>query len=104
MRFLVFWIKFEWQKIQLLLTINKSMHTLTITDETAVGNLLNELRLQFDSEYITVKELIATRVKEEVILYKKRVGDYRTGLVLPADLEKRLNKKKVITIDEEKQI
>ncbi len=80
------------------------MKTLTIKDETAAGQILNEIALQFESEYITVKELIEARIQAEVVRYEKDLGSYIKGLVLPTDLEKRLNKKNKTRIDPEKQV
>lgn len=80
------------------------MKTLTIKDETAAGQILHELSLRFDSEYITVKELIEARIQAEVVRYEKDMGSYIRGLVLPTDIEKRLNKKNTSRIDPEKQL
>ena len=80
------------------------MNTITITDETAAGTILQKIALQFEKEYITAKELIEARIKDEVKRYKDNVIDYKNGLVLPANLEKRLNDKKTPEIDVEKQL
>lgn len=80
------------------------MKTLTIKDETAAGQILHELSLRFDSEYITVKELIEARIQAEVVRYEKDMSSYIRGLVLPTDIEKRLNKKNTSRIDPEKQL
>ncbi|MEM6631078.1 MAG: hypothetical protein AAF694_15460 [Bacteroidota bacterium] len=80
------------------------MKTLTISDETATGKLLQKISLAFESEYISVKELIEARVREEISRYTQDVNSYKNALVLPTDLESRLNKKKRPTIDVEKQI
>lgn len=80
------------------------MRTLTIKDESATGSILNELLLRFESEYITVKELIEARVKEEVRKYEQNVESYKNGLILPTNLEARLNKKSTPKIDVEEQL
>jgi len=80
------------------------MKTLTIKDETTAGQILNEIALKFDSEYITVKELIEERLKVEIKKYEENVEDYKKGLVAPAPLEALLNKKKKKKIDLEKQL
>jgi len=80
------------------------MKTITITDETAAGNILNKIALQFEKEYITAQELIEARIKEEVKRYEANATDYKNGLVLPTNLEKRLNDKKTAKIDIEKQM
>ncbi len=81
------------------------MKTLVIKDEAISGKVLNEIALKFETEYITVKELIAKRIEEEVHRYQNDIDSYtRQGLVLPTNLEKRLNKKSKQSIDLEKQI
>lgn len=81
------------------------MRTLIIKDETATGKILNEITLRFNSEYISIKELIAQRLEKEIQLYQSKVGLFRNGLVVPTDIEKRLNNKKAPpTIDIKKQI
>ncbi|MGB0868852.1 MAG: hypothetical protein ACPGSD_04570 [Flavobacteriales bacterium] len=79
------------------------MKTLTIIDESAAGDILHQMSLQFEKEYITAKELIEKRIEEEINNYKNQVNDYKNGLVLPTNLEKRLNNKKTPKIDLEKQ-
>lgn len=80
------------------------MKTLVIKDEALSGKVLNEIALQFENEYITVKELIAKRIEKEVERYEQDISNYKTkGLVLPSNLEKRLNNKKKFEIDIEKQ-
>ena len=81
------------------------MNTLVIKDEAASGKVLNEIALKFENEYISVKELIAKRIENEVDRYQNDLASYKTkGLVLPTDFEKRLNKKQSKQIDVEKQI
>lgn len=80
------------------------MYTLTINDETASGKLLNEISLQFEKEYISVEELIKSRIEQEVKKYQDRTESYRNGLVLPEEIEQRLNRKPKIAIDLEKQV
>ena len=80
------------------------MNTLIIKDENLSGNILNEIALQFDNEYITVKELISARVRGEVEKYKNNAASYKGALVAPTNLEQRLNKKSLPNIDVEKQV
>ncbi|MFY0673333.1 MAG: hypothetical protein JXQ87_08005 [Bacteroidia bacterium] len=80
------------------------MNNLIVKDETAAGQILHELALQFDNEYISVKDLIEARIKEEVKKYEQNKESYTKGLVLPTNLEKRLNNKKERKIDIEKQM
>ena len=68
--------------------------TLTIRDETASGSLTNELTLDVLDEAITVRELVRSRVYQEVQDFnlRQRQGDamYR-GLVTPTGAERALN-------------
>jgi len=79
------------------------MHTLQIKDESTSGEILNELLLQFESEYITVEQLIKARIDAEIKRYEKDAEGYRKGLVQSGHLEKRLNKPNK-QIDAEKQL
>ena len=67
---------------------------LTIRDESATGNVTNELTLDVLAETITVRELIRSRVYQEVQDYnlRQRTGatEFR-GLVTPSDGERTLN-------------
>jgi hypothetical protein len=69
--------------------------TLTIRDETALGDVFNELPLEFPSERITVRELIRERVYQEVQDFNRRHDQqvFR-GLVQPTDTERILNGKR----------
>src|SRR5688500_6134819 len=73
---------------------------LTIRDESATGNVTNELTLDVLSETITVRELIRSRVYQEVQDYNRRQsaagsggggGATFRGLVTPGDAERALN-------------
>lgn len=79
------------------------MKTLTIKDESATGKILNELSLQFESEYISIKELIEARVREEVKKYERDINSYKNGLILPTNLKARLYKKTAPKMDLEEQ-
>ncbi|WP_075342354.1 hypothetical protein [Tenacibaculum agarivorans] len=80
------------------------MKSIIIKDEALSGDILNEITLKFKNEYITVAELIKARVTVEVEKYYKSSEIYRNGLVLPTNLEMRLNKKKAPKIDIEEQV
>jgi hypothetical protein len=67
---------------------------LTIRDETASGSLTNELTLDVLDETITVRELVRSRVYQEVQDYnlRQRQGDATYhGLVAPTGAERALN-------------
>jgi len=69
-----------------------------IRDETASGDAIHEFPLEFESENITVRDLIRERVYQEVSEYnfrsRRRGGEFR-GLVQPTDAERTLNGFKV---------
>jgi hypothetical protein len=59
--------------------------TLTLRDETATGHVVGTRTLDFLAEQITVRELIARRVQEEVREHNRaRTGPFN-GLVRPAN-------------------
>ncbi len=80
------------------------MNTINIKDEALNGDILNEITLKFQEEYISVSELIKARVTEEVEKYLQNADTYKKGLVQPSNLETRLNNKKQPKIDVEKQV
>ena len=63
----------------------------TIVDETASGIPTNELTLDFLTEHITVRELIRSRVYQEVKDYNMRKSGFFRGLVQPTQAEVTLN-------------
>lgn len=67
--------------------------TLTIRDETSAGETLNELNLEFLTERITIRELIRSRVYQEVKDFNvaQAQGRIFRGLVQPTDSERELN-------------
>ncbi len=67
------------------------MTTLLIRDELSNGQVVNELSLDFLEERITVRELIRSRVYEEVRLFNFSKPGYFKGLVQPSDAEVVLN-------------
>ena len=81
--------------------------TITIQDENFSGAVLNELELFFQSESVSVKEIIEQRVLQEVARYNEKATEVYRGLVKPSAMETVLNgfkaKSKVI-IDGEKQV
>ncbi|WP_420553724.1 hypothetical protein [Tenacibaculum aiptasiae] len=80
------------------------MKSIVIKDENLGGNILNEITLKFNNEYISTLELIRERIKVEIERYKNDVNAYKNGLVLPINLETRLSKKTLPDIDLEKQL
>ena len=65
--------------------------TLTIRDETLSGEPLREWELEVAAEKMTVRELIRSRVYQEVQDYNLRCGPVFQGLVQPEEAEKALN-------------
>ena len=96
-----------WMPCPALLTMRSSLNavwkgdgdrmpaTLTIRDETATGELLGETVLEFLTERITVRELIRSRVYQEVKDYNTKRPEYFRGLVQPSDAEKTLDGYKI---------
>ena len=67
------------------------MAVLTIQDETAAGGILHRIELEINQEMLTVRELIAQRVQQEVAAYNARQSGVYHGLVQPTDSERVLN-------------
>ncbi len=65
--------------------------TLTVRDETLSGKMTNEFVLDFLTEEITVRELIHSRVYQEVKDYNLRQPQRYRGLVKPTGAEEALN-------------
>src|SRR4051812_32974984 len=65
--------------------------TLTIRDETATGQSVGETVIEFLTEDITVRELIRSRVYQEVQDYNRDKPETFRGLVQPTDAEQTLN-------------
>ncbi len=70
------------------------MKTITIKDRTFGGGSINEIDLRLESEEITVKDLIISRVKREVEIYNSEMDVAYSGLVVPNKIEELLNRKK----------
>jgi hypothetical protein len=80
--------------------------TLTVRDETAGGKTVNELTLDILTEKLTVRELIRSRVYQEVQDYNRKGLEHFRGLVQPSGAEQTLNGYKLKTrreIDWKKQ-
>ena len=67
------------------------MPLLTILDETASGSILHRLEVEMAQEMLTVRELIAQRVHDEVTAYNARQTGTFQGLVQPTESERVLN-------------
>ena len=66
--------------------------TLAIRDQTTAGEVKNEFTLEFLTERITVRELIRSRVHQEVKDYNaKKASNMFRGLIQPTDTETDLN-------------
>jgi hypothetical protein len=80
--------------------------TLTVRDETTSGGTLHEFALEVLTERLTVRELIRSRVYQEVQDYNRLQPPVFRGLVQPTDAEQALNGYKLPkprTIDWKKQ-
>lgn len=83
------------------------MNTITIKDETALGTVLNETKLDFSTESVTIADIIKARVAAEVAAYNQKLPAVFNGLIQPTAAEKVLNGfklKKRKLIDAEKQM
>lgn len=65
--------------------------TLTIHDQTASGDTVHTIPIEFPSERITVRDLIRERIYQEVQDYNRKTEPTFYGLVQPADAERLLN-------------
>jgi hypothetical protein len=65
--------------------------TVTIYDETTVGERTHTLTLKFLTARVTARELIRRRVYEEVQEFNVSTPEYFRGLVQPAEAERVLN-------------
>jgi len=65
--------------------------TVTIVDEWTPGGTRNEWALDVLTERVTARELIRSRVYQEVQDYNLKAPEFFRGLVQPADAEKTLN-------------
>lgn len=65
--------------------------TITVHDETIMGNSVAAFPLELLTERVTVRELIRSRVYQEVQDYNQREPEYFRGLVQPTDAEQTLN-------------
>ena len=64
---------------------------LKITDQTFTGQTLAEVNITLDSADVSVRHLIACRVRAEVLRYNNKKPAYFNGLVQPTEAEKALN-------------
>jgi hypothetical protein len=70
------------------------MHTqVTVRDELLfrVGRAPTEFLLGLPSNHLTVRELIRSRIEQEVAAYNERQDEYFHGLVQPSAAEQTLN-------------
>lgn len=70
--------------------------TLTIRDETVGGQPLHEWALEVLTERMSVRELIRSRVYQEVQDYNRSQPDRFCGLIQPTDAEQTLNGVKLL--------
>jgi len=65
--------------------------TVTVFDETSSGARNGALTLEFLTERVSARELIRSRVYQEVTEYNARQTGFFNGLVQPSDAERTLN-------------
>jgi len=64
---------------------------LYIRDENAIGDVYHKLKLSFAMPRVTVREIIAERVRIEVDAYNSKTHEYMHTLVKPSEAEETLN-------------
>lgn len=82
------------------------MVTVTMIDETGIGNKTSEKTFSFQSERLSLRELLRERVFQEVGDYNAKQPSAFQGLVQPSETEQALNGfklKKPRLLDAEKQ-
>ena len=67
------------------------MQTIVFQDETVSGDILRTIEIMVENEIMTVRDLIAARVRQEVEAYNTQAKEYFHGLVQPTDAESTLN-------------
>lgn len=67
------------------------MPSIRMIDETTSGGRIEAPALELEASEVTVRDLIALRVRAEVRRYNNENGDRFYGLVQPSDLEQMLN-------------
>ena len=67
------------------------MPSIRMIDETTSGGRYEAPPLLLETERVTVRDLIALRVRAEVRRYNNEHGDRFYGLVQPSDLEQMVN-------------
>jgi hypothetical protein len=80
--------------------------TLSIQDTSGL-KVANTIHVQFQTDVVTVKDIIQARVEQEVADYNRKQPEYFMGLVQPSHAEKTLNGYKLKErkpIDSEKQV
>lgn len=80
---------------------------ISIADTSFTGKIVQEIELEFASEWVSVEEIITARVTKEVETYNQKQSEYFHGLVIPSEAEQTLNGYKLKGkkyIDAEKQV
>lgn len=82
--------------------------TITLSIQDTLGpKVSNTVDVKFQTDIVTVKEIIQARVEQEVAVYNLTQPEYFKGLVQPSDAQKTLNGFKQLVrkpIDPEKQV
>ncbi len=67
------------------------MATLLVSDESSTGRVVGSWSIDGLPNVLSVREIIRTRVREEVARYNLQDGPVFNGLVTPTDVEARVN-------------
>lgn len=62
-----------------------------VRDETTAGQTTNELLLRLERDRLSVRELIRSRIHQEVSEYNAKASGLFRGLVEPSEAERELN-------------
>jgi hypothetical protein len=80
---------------------------IAIKDETYSGKKFDVMSLIFNTQLVTLREVITQRVLQEVAIYNQKLSGVFNGLVQPIDAEKLLDGYKLKSskpIDAQKQV
>ncbi|MDX2071990.1 MAG: hypothetical protein SFV55_26385, partial [Haliscomenobacter sp.] len=64
---------------------------ISVADTSFTGKVVQEIELEFTSEWVSVEEIITARVIKEVETYNQKQSEFFHGLVIPSEAEQTLN-------------
>ena len=81
-----------------------ALRTLLVSDTTAMGEILHEVKLSFVMKKISVRDIIVERIRYEVDKYNNHAQGYCYGLVQPSETEQKINQSLKRNVDFDKQV